>query len=87
MSFTDSRKRVKLPQYFKSILWFADFDKVSLKEDRDMILFQVLEKGRMEHFKYLTRKLGKKTIYDFARKHARRFSRKSILSFVKVMFE
>jgi len=77
---------MSLPEYFKSILWFADFNKVSLKEDRDMILFQALEKGRMEHLRYLARKLGRKSLYDFAKKNARRFSRKSILSFAKVMF-
>ena len=77
---------MSLPKYFKSILWFADFNKVTLKKDQDMILFQALEKGRMEHLKYLARKLGTKTIYAFAKKNADRFSRKSILSFAKVMF-
>ncbi|OGC07865.1 hypothetical protein A2230_02730 [candidate division WOR-1 bacterium RIFOXYA2_FULL_36_21] len=75
-----------LPQYFKSILWFADFRKISLKKDKDIILFQALEKGRMEHLKYLAKKLGSKVICNFAQKNAHRFSRKSILPFVKVMF-
>ena len=77
---------MSLPKYFKSILWFADFNKVSLKKDRDIVLFQALEKGRMEHLKYLADKLGAKAIYDFARKNSQKFSRKSILPFAKVMF-
>jgi len=78
--------RVSLPKYFKSLFWFADFDKVSLEKDRDLILFQALEKGRMEHLKYLERKLGARAIYNFAKQHASKFSRKSIVSFAKVMF-
>lgn len=74
---------MKLPRYFKSILWFADFKKISLENDRDLILFQALEKGRMEHLTYLARKLGGRAIYDFAKQNARRFSRKSILPFAK----
>lgn len=75
-----------LPQYFKSILWFANFKEISLEKYRNVILFQALEKGRMEHLKYLGEKLGYKVIYDFARKNSHRFSRKSILPFAKVMF-
>ena len=77
---------MSLPKYFKSILWFADFEKVSLEKDRDMILFQAMEKGRMEHLRYLARMFGGKALYDFAKKNAKRFSRKSILSFIKVVF-
>lgn len=75
-----------LPVYFKTILWFSDFSKLSLEKDRDLILFQSLEKGRMEHLRYLVDMLGKKTIYDFARENAHRFSRKSILNFARIMF-
>jgi len=77
---------MRLPSYFKSILWFADFDKVSLENDRDMLMFQALEKGRMEHLRYLAEKLGGKTLYNFAKKNASRFSRKSILPFAKALF-
>jgi hypothetical protein len=77
---------MSLPKYFKSILWFADTEKMSLEKDKDTILFQALEKGRMEHLRYLEHKLGGRAIYNFARKHAREFSRKSVLSFAKVMF-
>jgi len=75
-----------LPKYFKSILWFSDFKKISLEKDKEVILFQALEKGRMEHLKYLVKKLGAKAIYSFAKKNAHKFSRKSILPFAKVMF-
>lgn len=75
-----------IPKYFKSIMWFADFSKISLEKDKDLILFQALEKGRMEHLRYLQKKLGNKMIYDFAKKNAHKFSRKSILSFVKLMY-
>ena len=75
-----------LPGFFKSILWFTDFSKVSLKEDRDLILMQALEKGRMEHLKYLARRLGPAAIWKYAQKHARQFSRKSVLPFAKIMF-
>jgi hypothetical protein len=75
-----------LPSYFKSILWFADFSKVSLEKDRDLILKQALEKGRMEHLRYLARRLGPAAIWKYARKHARQFSRKSVLPFAKIMF-
>jgi len=67
----------KLPEYFRSILWFADFDKISLKKDRDIILFQALEKGRMEHLRYLAKKIGARAICEYARKNAKKFSRKS----------
>jgi hypothetical protein len=77
---------MSLPEYFKSILWSSDFKKVSLKEDKETILFQALEKGRMEHLKYLCQKLGPRAIYAFAKKNAAKFSRKSILPFAKVMF-
>ncbi|PIS29778.1 hypothetical protein COT42_04415 [Candidatus Saganbacteria bacterium CG08_land_8_20_14_0_20_45_16] len=77
---------MSLPKYFRSILWFSDFDKLSLETDRETILFQALEKGRMEHVNYLIQKLGRKALYDFAKKNAGRFSRKSILSFAKVIF-
>lgn len=75
-----------LPKYFKSILWSTDFKKVSLKEDRDLILFQVLEKGRMPHLKYIADKLGYKTIYNFTKNNKDKLSRKSILPFIKIMF-
>ncbi|MCX5751931.1 MAG: hypothetical protein NT099_09800 [Candidatus Saganbacteria bacterium] len=75
-----------LPKYFKSILWFADFNKISLKKDRDLILFQALEKGRMEHIKYLAHKLGGESILNFARRNASKFSRKSVLRFAELMF-
>lgn len=75
-----------LPKYFKSIIWFCDFNKVSLKEDKEMILFQALEKGRMEHLRYLCQKLGPGAIYAFAKKNAAKFSRKSILPFAKTLF-
>jgi hypothetical protein len=77
---------MKLPQYFKSILWFADFDKMSLEKDKETILFQALEKGRMEHLRYLAKKLGGRSIYLFAKKHAKQFSRPSILPFAKALF-
>jgi len=77
---------MKLPKYFKSILWFADFDNMSLEKDKDTILFQALEKGRMEHLRYLAAKLGGKSIYNFAKKHAKQFSRKSILPFAKALY-
>lgn len=77
---------MSLPKYFKSILWFADFNKLSLEKDKEVILFQALEKGRMEHLKYLAKKLGPRAIYDFAKKNAKHFSRKSILTFSKIMF-
>jgi hypothetical protein len=77
---------MKLPQYFKSILWFADFSKISLEKDEEIILFQALEKGRMEHLRYLVKKLGGKRIYNFAKKHAGKFSRKSILPFARTLF-
>ena len=75
-----------LPKYFQSILWFADFPKMSLKKDKDIILFQALEKGKMEHLRYLANKLGPEEIYRFAQKNAKKFSRKSILTFAKAMF-
>ena len=75
-----------LPNYFRSILWFADFDRLSLKKDRDVILFQALEKGRMEHLRYLAARLGGRAIRDFAVRNAKRFSRKSIVPFVKALF-
>jgi hypothetical protein len=56
-----------LPKYFRSIIWFADFNKVSLEADKEMILFQALEKGWMEHLKYLCKKLGPREIYAFAK--------------------
>ncbi|MBI5701423.1 hypothetical protein HZC34_06245 [Candidatus Saganbacteria bacterium] len=77
---------MSLPKYFKGILWFADFNKLSLKEDRNIILFQALEKGRMEHLKYLKNKLGAKAIVDFARKNSNKFSRKSVLTFAETVF-
>ena len=77
---------MSLPAYFKQILWFVDFKKTSLEKDRETILFQALEKGRMEHLDYLARRLGARAIYEFARKNAGRFSRKSILPFAKIMF-
>ena len=75
-----------LPKYFKPILWFDDFNKINLNKDKDLILYQVLEKGRMEHLKYLQKKLGNKAIYDFAKKNNHKFTRKSILAFVKLMY-
>ena len=78
--------KTKLPKYFKPLFWFSDFDKLSLQEDKDLILFQVLEKGRMEHIKYIVKKFGKKTIYNFATKNKKKFSRKSIYNFAKIMF-
>lgn len=77
---------MRLPKYFKSILWSDDFDKVSLEKDREIILFQALEKGRMEHLRYLAKKLGSKAIYAFVQKNAKKFSRKSIVSFANIMF-
>jgi len=82
----DNKCDMSLPKYFKSILWFADFDRVSIKKDQDMILFQALEKGRMEHLKYLAHKLGGRTLIEFARKNAKRFSRKSIPDFITIVF-
>jgi len=78
---------MSLPKYFQSILWFADFNKISLEKDRDVILFQALEKGRLEHLRYLAHKLKPEVIYAFAKKNASRFSRKSILPFIKVLYE
>lgn len=75
-----------LPEYFKSILWFTNFNKVSLSKDKDIILFQALEKGRMSHLRYLAHKLGYTAIYDFAKQNKNRLSRKSILPFIKIMF-
>jgi hypothetical protein len=77
---------MSLPKYFKSILWFTRFGQLSLEKDRDTILFQALEKGRMEHLNYLKRKLGANAIYQFAQKNAARFSRKSILPFIKLLY-
>ena len=77
---------MRLPGYFKSILWFADFNAISLEKDRDVVLFQALEMGRMEHLNYLARKLGPAAIRNFARKNAKRFSRKSIVPFADVLF-
>ncbi|MFH1542306.1 MAG: hypothetical protein ABIE84_04360 [bacterium] len=77
---------MKLPRYFKSILWFADFDKLSLEKDRETILFQALEKGRMEHLRFLASKLGPRAIFDFAQKNRNKFSRKSIFPFAKTLF-
>ncbi|MDI6731346.1 MAG: hypothetical protein QME05_02030 [Candidatus Margulisbacteria bacterium] len=77
---------MKLPKYFKSILWFADFNKISLKKDKDVILYQALEKGRMEHLRYLLKALGKKAIIKFAKENVNKFSRKSILPFVQTIF-
>jgi|GEM_PF-5340286 len=76
----------RLPGYFKQILWFGDLGRMSLEEDKETILFQTLEKGRMEHLKYLERKIGGKAILDFARKNAKRFSRKSIVPFIEAMY-
>ena len=75
-----------LPGYFQSILWFTDVEKLSLKRDWQVILFQALEKGRMEHLDYLRRKLGPAKILAFAKKNAKRFSRKSILPFLKTIY-
>lgn len=77
---------MKLPKYFKAILWFADFDKISLEKDKNTILFQALEKGRMEHLDYLAEKLGNKALYAFAHKNKKRFSRNSILPFVDYFY-
>lgn len=75
-----------LPEYFRSILWSTDFKKVSLEKDRDLILFQVLEKGGIPHLRYIAKKLGPKTIYNFTKKNKDRLSRKSIFPFIKIMF-
>ncbi|MBU0630230.1 MAG: hypothetical protein KKC80_04850 [Candidatus Margulisbacteria bacterium] len=77
---------MKLPDYFKQIIWFADFDQVSLAKDKEMVLFQALEKGRMEHLRYLAGKLGGRAIYSFARKNSNKLSRKSILPFIRALF-
>jgi hypothetical protein len=77
---------MKLPSYFRSILWFADFNRMSLEKDKETIIFQALEKGRMEHLMYLAKQLGGRYIYNFAKKHASRFSRKSILPFARALF-
>lgn len=77
---------MNLPKYFKSILWFANFKDVSLEKDKNLVLFQSLEKGRMEHLRFLVDNLGAKVVYEFARKNAERFSRKSILPFIRIMF-
>ncbi|OGC10039.1 hypothetical protein A2246_00365 [candidate division WOR-1 bacterium RIFOXYA2_FULL_37_7] len=78
---------MNLPKYFKSILWFADFNNISLEKDKNVILFQTLEKGRMEHLRFLAKMLGAKTIYNFAKKNSKRFSRKSIVPFAKTLFD
>ena len=80
------QKDIGLPKYFKAILWFTEFERLSLEKDRHLILFQAFEKGRMEHLRYLASKLGGRALYNFARRNARRFSRKSILPFARVVF-
>lgn len=80
-----ANKTKVLPNYFKQILWFSDFKKVSLEKDWQMILFQALEKGRMEHLDYLFKKLGSIKIMKFAKNNAKRFSRKSIMPFIKAL--
>ena len=77
---------MNLPLYFKSIIWFADLKNITLKKNRDLILFQAFEKGRMEHLNYLEKKLGKKILYEFAKKSTSKFSRKSILPFLELMY-
>ncbi len=74
-----------LPKFFKPILWFSNFNDISLEKDRELVLFQSLEKGRMEHLNFLFDKLGTRAVYTFAKKNAGRFSRKSILPFIRLI--
>jgi hypothetical protein len=74
-----------LPGFFKSILWFSDLRAVHPARDRDIVLFQALEKGRMEHLRYLLRRFGRKALLDFARRNEARLSRRSILPFIEAL--
>ncbi|MCX7943079.1 MAG: hypothetical protein N2746_01025 [Deltaproteobacteria bacterium] len=76
----------RLPSFFKGILWFLDFDKIELDRDKEAILFQVLEKGRMEHLFYLQKIYSKDEILSFAKINRNRFSRKSIYNFIRFLY-
>jgi len=42
-----------LPDFLKHNFWFVEFNKLDLEQDRDFIIFQILNYGGLEDWKWL----------------------------------
>lgn len=53
-----------LPKFFKPILWSYRFSALDPKEQKNLIILQTINYGDLNHWKWISRQYGKKTVAE-----------------------
>ena len=76
----------KLPESFRPLLWSLKWDALDVSKDRNDIIVNTVNEGTLEHWRWLIKTYGKKTISDvLARRLESEFHPES-LNLARVIF-
>ena len=52
------------PEIFRPLLWSLKWDAIDIDEDREDIIVSAINEGTLEHWRWIIKTYGKKTIRD-----------------------
>ena len=75
-----------LPEYFKTVLWSYDFDKIDPAKDKKTIIINAINYGDLRHWKWLNEFYGKNTVAEVLKKSPGTEIRPRVRNLVSILF-
>jgi len=57
------------PKTFKSLLWSLKWDEIDIDEDHDDIIMGAINDGTLDHWRWIIKTYGKKTVREVLERH------------------
>lgn len=64
-----AKKLKKPPQMFRPLLWSFRWNDIDITEDKDTIIVNAINEGSLDHWRWIIRTYGKKTIKRILEQH------------------
>lgn len=81
------RKKTKLPEDFKPLLWGYDFNLMDTEEDKRVIIVNTINYGDLEQWKWLAKIYGKDQLKKIIELIPESEFRKPVLKLMKLLFK
>ncbi len=63
------REKNRLPHFLKPLFWEYNFEKLNLKEDKDLIIQRLLQFGDLKAIKWLLKEVGHQEVKNWIKKN------------------